>query len=74
MADDWVATKLRGIVLQLVDGDWVKLERGAVVPDDRAIRTMRSGSVQFMRDAETIDLGPETQVQIFDRAGQRSPA
>jgi hypothetical protein len=71
MADDWVATKLRGIVLQLVDGEWVKLQRGDVVPDDRAIRTMRSGRVQFTRDAETIDLGPDTQVQIVDRAGQR---
>lgn len=71
LADDWVATKLRGSVLQLIDGDWVKLKRGDTVPDDRVIRTMRSGNVQFRRAAETIDLGPGTQVQIIDRSGRR---
>lgn len=71
MADDWVATKLRGTVLQLVDGEWVKLKRGDVVPDDRVIRTLRTGNVQFKRDRETIDLGPQTQVQIFDKSGKR---
>ena len=40
VADDWTATKLRGTVMQLVEGDWVKLERGAAVPDDRVIRTL----------------------------------
>ena len=44
-ADDWVATKLRGIVLTLVDDKWVKLNRGDVVPDARAVRTLRSGRV-----------------------------
>ena len=31
LADDWVAVKLRGQVLQLVGGDWAKLQRGDVV-------------------------------------------
>jgi hypothetical protein len=70
LGDDWVAVKLRGVVLQLVDGDWVKLERGDVVPDDRVIRTMKSGKVQFQRGEEVIDLGTETQVQIVDRKGK----
>ena len=30
-----------------------------------------SGRVQFMRDRETVDLEPNTQIQIFDRTGQR---
>lgn len=70
-ADDWVAVKLRGGVLQLVDGDWSKLERGAVVPDDRVIRTLGNGRVDFQRDAEVISLGGYTQVRIHDRAGRR---
>ena len=68
-ADDWVAEKLRGTVLVLVDGEWVKLERGAVVPDDRAIRTL-GGRITLTRGAETIDLGPNTQIQIFDKPGR----
>lgn len=62
--------KLRGVVLGLDDGDWVKLERGAVVSDEKPVRTMGSGRVTFERGAETIDLGPNTLVQIYDRAGR----
>jgi hypothetical protein len=58
-------------VLQLVNGEWIKLKRGDVVPDDRVIRTLQSGNVQFKRTAETIDLGPQTQIQIFDKSGKR---
>lgn len=69
LADDWTAIKLRGVVLGLFDGEWVKLQRGAIIPDDQPIRTLASGRVTFERGEETIDLGPNTQVQIFDRAG-----
>ncbi len=68
-ADDWVAEKLRGAVFVMVDSEWVKLERGSIVPDDRVIRTM-NGRITLTRGAETIDLGPNTQIQIFDRPGR----
>ena len=68
-ADDWVAEKLRGAVFVMVDSEWVKLERGAIVPDDRVIRTM-NGRITLTRGAETIDLGPNTQIQIFDKPGR----
>lgn len=71
LADDWQAVKLRGAVFALVDNDWQQLARGDVVPDDRVIRTAPNGRVQFRRDNETIDLGPDTQVRIFDRDGQK---
>jgi hypothetical protein len=71
MADDWVAVKLRGAVFAFVDGSWVQLHRGDVVPDDRVVRTQPSGRVTFARGAETIDLGPSTQIQIFDKNGKR---
>jgi len=71
LADDWVATKLRGAVLTLVDGEWEKLHRGDMVSDDRVIRTLRGGRVSFQRGAETIELGGDTQVQILDRTGQK---
>jgi hypothetical protein len=70
-ADDWVAVKLRGQVLQLVGGDWARLQRGDVVPDDRVIRTLGNGRVDLKRDAEVISLGGSTQIQIKDRAGKR---
>ena len=71
LADDWTAGQLRGGVLQLVHGKWEKLNRGDVVPDSRIVRTIASGHVRFTRGAESIDLGPDTQIQIFDRGGAR---
>lgn len=71
LADDWVAVKLRGQVLQLVGGDWAKLQRGDVVPDDRVIRTLGNGRVDLKRDAEVISLGGNTQIQIKDKTGKR---
>ena len=71
LADDWTAVKLRGNVLQLVDGEWGPLERGDVVPDSRVIRTMGGGRVTFVRGEETLDLGGNTQIQIHDRGGCR---
>lgn len=69
-ADEWIAQKLRGTVMVLVDGAWVKLERGALIPDDRVIRTM-GGRITLTRGAETIELGPNTQIQIFDKEGRK---
>lgn len=70
-ADDWAANKLRGPVMQLVDGQWQQLKRGMVVPDDRAVRTMAAGYVTFTRGQETVELGPNTQIRIFDKAGKK---
>jgi hypothetical protein len=70
-ADDWTADKLRGQVVQLVDNQWQPLKRGMVVPDSRIIRTMKTGKVTFMRGTETVDLGPDTQIQIYDKAGAK---
>ena len=71
LADNWTAIKLRGAVYTLVNDSWVQLARGDVVPDDRIIRTAPNARVQFARGKETIDLGPDTQIRIFDRDGQR---
>jgi len=71
LADDWVATKLRGHVLQLVAGQWQPLSRGDIIPDDRVIRTLRDGRVEFQRDKETISLAADTQIQIADKAGKK---
>ena len=70
-ADDWTAVKLRGDVYVLHKGAWVKLNRGDIVADDSVIRTLANGSAQFLRDRETIDLAPNTEIQIFDRVGKR---
>lgn len=70
LADDWVAVKLKGAVEQYVDGAWVTLGRGDVVSDNRLIRTLADGRVDFQRDEEIIGLGPETQIRIEDRASE----
>lgn len=70
-ADDWTADKLRGQVLQLIDNQWQPLSRGMVVPDSRVIRTLGSGRVTFTRGNETVDVGPDTQIQIYDKGGRK---
>lgn len=71
LADHWRVTKLRGPVLQLVEGAWAPLRRGDVVPDDRVLRTLPRGRVELQRGAEIVSLGGETQVQIHDIEGRR---
>ena len=65
-ADDWIVVRLRGSVYQHVDGEWVRLQRGGMVPDSRVVRTMKTGNVEFQRGNETVTIGPDTQIQIFD--------
>jgi hypothetical protein len=72
VADDWAAVRLRGAVLQWVDGQWVKLHRGGIVPDSRVIRTLANGNVEFRRGEEMIILAPNSQMQIFDEHAARA--
>jgi hypothetical protein len=71
LADNWQATKLRGDVFVSRGDAWVRLNRGDIVADSSIIRTRENGAVEFVRDRETIDLGADTQIRIFDRTGQR---
>jgi hypothetical protein len=68
-ADDWSVARLRGVVLELRDGKWEKLERFDVIPDDRLVRSLR-GWASFVRDQERIDIGPDTIIQIMDKEGR----
>ena len=70
-ADDWKIVSLTGDALVFHAGQWVRLRQGDIVADDAVVRTMANGSLRFMRDRETIDLQPNTQIQIFDRTGER---
>ena len=71
VADDWVATKLRGGVFVYVNDAWAPLKRGDVVSDDRTVRTQPSGRVTFQRAAEVIDVAGNSQIQIIDKSGRR---
>jgi hypothetical protein len=71
LADDWTAQKLRGTVLELVDGTWQKIERGAVVPESHVVRTLGNARVVFVRGSETVELGPDTQVAFHLRDSDR---
>lgn len=70
-ADNWVAQKLRGGASVMVNGEWTPLKRGDTVSTSALVRTMKDGQIEFIRDHETITLEPNTQIQIFDRVGQR---
>lgn len=70
LADDWTVTKQRGRVLELVAGEWQPVRRGDVIPDDRVIRTLEA-RVTLVRGQEMIELGPDTQIQIFDEPSRR---
>ena len=41
------------------------------VPDSRAIRTLASGRVTFTGGNETVDIAPNTQIQIFAKGGRK---
>ncbi len=71
LAEDWIAVRLRGQVLQFEHGDWTALERGDVVPDGRKIRTGASGRVELVRGAERIALAGNTEVAVRDAGGQK---
>lgn len=71
LADDWTAQRLRGTVLELVDGAWQKIERGAVVPETHVVRTLADARVVFRRGSETVELGPDTQVAFYMRESDR---
>ena len=70
-ADDWTAVRLRGVVLQLVDGTWQQVHRHDVVPDGNLIRTLPSGYADFARGAETVSVGPQTEIMISDKGGAK---
>ena len=70
-ADDWTASKLRGQVVQLVDNQWVPLQRGDVVPDTRYVATLATGHVELTRGGETITLEPGSQIRIYDKGGAK---
>ena len=71
LADDWTVTRLRGTVQQLVGGQWQPLERGNVVPDERTIFTRADGHATLVRGNEAIELGPNTQIEIYDKGGRK---
>ncbi len=70
IADDWVAAKLRGRVLERIDGTWHAISRGDLVPDGHAVRTIGNSRVLLVRGKETIELGPNTLIEIQDRDGE----
>lgn len=71
LADTWNVTRARGQVQMLVDGDWQPLKRGGAVPDERAVQTGATGHLTLVRGQETIELGPNTQIRIFDKEGRK---
>lgn len=70
VADDWLASKVRGPVMQYTEGEWIPLKRGDIVPDDRLVRTLKGGRITLQRGNETIALESQTQIRILDKPGR----
>jgi hypothetical protein len=71
VADDWNVVRLRGTVMELVDGQWRPLTKGSIVSDNRVVLTRLDGHATLTRGSETIELAPNTQIQIYDQGGRR---
>jgi hypothetical protein len=71
MADEWIAERLRGGVMQFEHGNWVALQRGDIVPDGGKIRTAGDGRVELVRGQERIALAADTEIALRDAAGQK---
>ena len=70
LAGEWHAERLRGVVLMMVEDQWVPIERGMVIPDARVIRTGANGQVTFRSGNQVIDLSRDTQIQISAAHGR----
>lgn len=70
-ADDWKITAVRGLAFALREGAWTPLRLGDVVSDASPIHTYHDGTAQLSRDNETVDMGPDSEISILDRAGER---
>ncbi len=70
-AEDWIATKLRGMAEVQIEGVWTPLARGDAVADQQLVRTLGDSRLELTRGADVIALGPHTQVRIEDDAATR---
>ena len=73
-ADDWNVVRLRGTVLQLIDGNWQPLSRGSVVPDNRVVRTMGNGHATLTRGKAQDDVAQGTLPKRANSSPRRSDA
>lgn len=64
VAGDWVVTRLRGTVEQLVDEAWVSLKRGDSIEYDRQVRTLSDGHAELQRNLEVLTLDVNTTIRI----------
>ncbi|WP_424982935.1 FecR domain-containing protein [Maritalea sp. S77] len=69
MAEEWVASKLRGGVFVFDGAGWQQIFRGHIVDSSRAIQTSPSARVVFTRGQESIDVQGDTRIRIKDRVG-----
>ena len=67
LADGWTVVKLRGGVQQMIEGKWIDVGRGDIIPDDRLLRTLADGHADLQRAQEVLTLGADTQIQIHDK-------
>lgn len=70
-AEDWIATKLRGMAEVQIDDVWLPLARGDSVVDDQLVRTLGDSRLELTRGVDVIALGPDTQLRIADDAATR---
>ena len=72
LAQEWVATRLRGAVELKTGTQWRTLARGDVIAHGNSVRTGADGKVDLARGAELIALAPGTEIVLHESAGKRT--
>ncbi len=67
-AATWTSTSVRGVVVYLLDGKWQELGRGQQLTE-ATLRTLRSGRLNLATDSVTLDVGPNSALQLGAAGG-----
>lgn len=70
MAGEWHAERLRGVVLTMLGDQWHPVAIGDTINDNRVIRTGANGHLTLRSGPQTVELRPNTQIQISSLAGR----
>ena len=65
-AATWTSTSVRGVAFYLLDGKWQELDRDQQFTE-ASLRTLRGGHVNLSTDTATLDVGPNSAIQLATR-------
>lgn len=64
----WTSTSVRGVVVYLLDGKWQEVDRGQQI-NEATLRTLRGGRLSLESQSITLNVGPNSALQIGTKGG-----